>query len=278
MATAGSVSAAGAASVVALAAACLVSGRLVGSERRVWRVLLDGLGLAALAYLTALALDGAALAVAWAAEAAALAALAHRADTDPLAGWGAVGFLGLAALHALVFEAPPETLVTGLSEPLVALVALGGVAGAAFLAADRLRALYPRLRAILLATAGLTLLYLASGLVVTPFESGDALDSALLSAHQQGQMVLSLFCGLVGVGTIAVGLRRDLHALRVAGLALVGVTVVKVFLSDLAALSSMYRVGSFLGLGLLLLAGAFVWQRLRPRVLPDLREAPRAIR
>jgi uncharacterized membrane protein len=40
----------------------------------------------------------------------------------------------------------------------------------------------------------------------------------------------------------------------------------------------MYRVVSFIGLGLLLLAGAFVWQRLRPRSLPDMREAPDGIR
>jgi uncharacterized membrane protein len=35
---------------------------------------------------------------------------------------------------------------------------------------------------------------------------------------------------------------------------------------------------SFIGLGVLLLAGAFVWQRLRPRALRDLREVPEGIR
>jgi uncharacterized membrane protein len=77
---------------------------------------------------------------------------------------------------------------------------------------------------------------------------------------------------------LVTGLQRDLHALRLTGLALLGVTVAKVFLFDLATLSSMYRVVSFIGLGLLLLAGAFVWQRLRPRALPDMREAPEGIR
>ena len=91
-------------------------------------------------------------------------------------------------------------------------------------------------------------------------------------------MVLSVFWALVGVAVLVTGLQRDLHALRLAGLALLGVTVAKVFLFDLATLSSMYRVVSFIGLGLLLLAGAFVWQRLRPRALPDMREAPEGIR
>jgi uncharacterized membrane protein len=44
------------------------------------------------------------------------------------------------------------------------------------------------------------------------------------------------------------------------------VTVGKVFLYDLAALTSLYRVGSFIGLGLLLLVAAGLWQRMRPPV------------
>jgi hypothetical protein len=44
------------------------------------------------------------------------------------------------------------------------------------------------------------------------------------------------------------------------------VTVGKVFLYDLAALTALYRVGSFIGLGLLLLVAAGLWQRMRPPV------------
>ena len=65
----------------------------------------------------------------------------------------------------------------------------------------------------------------ASTAVVTPFESDGAVDSALLSAHQQGQMVLSVFWALVGVGTIVVGLRRDLSVVRHRGAGLLGVAV-----------------------------------------------------
>jgi uncharacterized membrane protein len=157
-------------------------------------------------------------------------------------------------------------------------IALGAAVAATILAVGPLETLHAKMRPALLGAAGVTLLYLASGLVVTPFESGEAVDSALLSAHQQGQMVLSVFWALAGVAVLVTGLQRDLHALRLAGLALLGVTVAKVFLFDLATLSSMYRVVSFIGLGLLLLAGAFVWQRLRPRALPDMREAPEGIR
>jgi uncharacterized membrane protein len=60
-----------------------------------------------------------------------------------------------------------------------------------------------------------------------------------------------------------VGLVRDRRRLRLGGLALLGLTVAKVYAFDLAALESVYRVGSFLALGLLLLAGAFAYQRVR---------------
>jgi hypothetical protein len=36
--------------------------------------------------------------------------------------------------------------------------------------------------------------------------------------------------------------------------------------------------GLDLGLGLLLLAGAYAWQRVRPRATPDLRGVPHAVR
>lgn len=94
----------------------------------------------------------------------------------------------------------------------------------------------------------------------------------------QGQMVLSVFWALAGVGTMLLGLRSDLGVIRIAGLALVGVAVGKVFMFDLATLTSVYRVVSLVGLGLLLLGGALIWQRLRPRALTDLRETPAGVR
>ena len=55
-------------------------------------------------------------------------------------------------------------------------------------------------------------------------------------------------------------------------------TVAKVFLYDLSTLTSLYRVFSFIALGLLLLAGAFAYQRLRPPPVPDMRSVHRSQR
>jgi uncharacterized membrane protein len=268
---------AGAIAIGVLAAGCLASARIAAQWSEGWRVALDTAGLLAVGALTVLTLDGLALALAWACESVALAAIARRAN-DNLAAYGAAGFLTLAACHALMFEGPPVSLVTGLADPVAAIAALGAVAGSTFLFAAWATPGKPKIVALLKGAAALAALYLASALVVTPFESDAAMDSALLSAHQQGQMVLSVFWALVGVGTIVVGLRRDIGLVRIAGLALLGLTATKVFLFDLATLTSVYRVISFIALGVLLLGAALVWQWLRPRALEDLREVPTGMR
>lgn len=270
-------SAASASAIAAVAAGCLVSGRLAAEHGESWRRLLDATGLAMVALLTALSLDGTGLVGAWAAEAAALALIAQRRD-DEIAADGALAFLGLGAMHLVVHEAPPASLLVGLSDPLGAGAVGAALAGVGILAAERLQGFHPQLRRVLYGFAGLVALHVASGLVVTPFETGDGLESTLVSAHQQGQMVLSVFWALVGVAAVAVGLRRDNRPLRLAALGLLGVAVAKVFALDLATLTSVYRAVSFIGLGLLLLLGAFVWQRLRPRQPSDLRETPPALR
>ncbi len=66
--------------------------------------------------------------------------------------------------------------------------------------------------------------------------------------------------------------------LRTGALTLLLAALAKVFLYDLATLTPIARVVSFIALGLLLLLGAFAWQRFRPRPLPDLREAAPAAR
>ena len=56
-------------------------------------------------------------------------------------------------------------------------------------------------------------------------------------------------------------LRRRRH--RLWGFGLLLLAIAKVFAYDLAALASIYRVASLVVLGLLLLAAAFAYQRLR---------------
>lgn len=242
------------AAIAAIGASAAVSGRLAPRLR----IPLDTLALAALAYASVLTLDGVALTLALAGQAVGLAALARR-DTDPVAAYGSVAFAGLAAAHAATVLAPATALLDGLGAPLPALAGLVAVV-AAQLAASRAPFAAARMRPSLDAGAAVTALYLASAEVVT--YAGDA-----------SQTALSVLWAAAGVGTLIAGLVADRARLRYGALALLGLTAAKVFVYDLASLDSMARVGSLVGMGLLLLAGGFAWQRVRPRTMPDLREA-----
>jgi len=258
-------------SLSVLAATCLGSAHLVGHERSTWRHLLNALGLASIAYLTAATLGGPALACAWALEALALALA--RDGGDPVARYASFAFLGLASVYALATEALPNGLVVGVSGLASAAIALAAIALVTFLIA-RLQPAGSRLRTSMTGGAAAVLLYLVSIAIVTAFQpsAGASAETVLdLSVRQQGQVILSFLWTALGLGALIVGLKRRLPTLRSIALAWLLVCVGKVFLYDLSTLTSVYRVVSFTVLGLLLLAGAFAYQRLRPPPLPDLR-------
>jgi hypothetical protein len=243
--------------IAATAAAAFVAGRFAAEIRPQWRAVLDGVALAGVAYLSILTLDGPVLAAAFAVQALALGTIAAR-GRDDVAACGAGAFLALALGHALVFEAPLTALVEGLASVPAAALALGSAA----LVALRGAQLLPRWHTALAATGALALLYLASTALVA------------VAGEDLGQLLLSGLWATTGLAGLIAGLVRDERMLRLHSLALLGATIGKVFLYDLAALESLYRVGSFIALGLLLLLAAGLWQRLRPRPLPDLRTAP----
>jgi len=272
-----------------LAAGAWAAARLVEPRLPGLRLALDGAALAALALLSLTALDGLSLTLALAGEAGALALLAARdlrraharedGALDPLPFPAACTFAGAALLYTVAALAPPSVLVAGLDPVLPAVAGLAAVAGAGGLLTRS--AAGGAHRVVLGAAAASVALYLVSALVVTPFQpGGDAagLPLAQLDVRQQGQVLLSAVWALAGVAGLVAGLVRDDRVLRLAALGLLTLTVGKVFAFDLASLTSLYRVGSCIALGLLLLLGAFAWQRIRPSPLPDLRGVPGALR
>lgn len=225
--------------------------------------------LGVLAYLTAFVIDGPGLAVAWAVEAVAVMALARLGGDerpDRVATVAALGLLGLAVAHALAFEAVPRALVYGVDDLLDASIALAAFAAAALAMPRLLPRAEADARLALDSLAAAALVYLGSVAIVTAFQPGaDTFESSvgLLDVRQQGQLLLSAFWAVTGVGALLVGLGRDRRAVRLGGFALLGIATAKVFLFDLSELESLYRVGSFVALGLLLLGAAFAWQRTR---------------
>ena len=107
--------------------------------------------------------------------------------------------------------------------------------------------------------------YLVSVAIADVFQPGRQVvdDGSGLGIRQQGQALLSAFWSVLGLALLSTGLRRDARRVRLAGFALLAVAVAKVFAFDMAALDAGYRVLSFVVLGLLLLAGAYAYQRMR---------------
>ncbi len=164
--------------------------------------------------------------------------------------------------------ARPSRLVVGVSavEPMIALqsvAATGAVAlGFALLASSGRTERWVRWAWL---AAGVSTVYLLSVAVVDAVASqvGGAVSTAEL--RTQGQVAISVLWAFLGVAAFVAGLRLRIDDLRRGGLALLGLATAKVFLFDLSALDVAYRVISLIVLGLLLLASAWVWQRLQPR-------------
>jgi uncharacterized membrane protein len=225
-----------------------------GRMSREIAALIVAVGTALAALGIALAIDGPALVAGWSAEALVLAWAARRLG-DPRGQVGAAAFFTLAAVHTVVFEAPPDALRSGVEDFGAAAVAIV-IVGAAAAGLSRLATL-SELRTAYLGVAATAAVYLPSVAIVSAFE-GDELEPG-----QTPQVLLSAFWAIVGLSGIVAGLLRDVRLLRLGGLALLGLAAAKVFAYDLSELESIYRALSFIALGLLLLGGAFAYQRIR---------------
>jgi hypothetical protein len=87
-----------------------------------------------------------------------------------------------------------------------------------------------------------------------------------VNAAMARQTALSIYWGLYAIGTVAVGFAWRSSACRYAGLALLAITLGKVLTVDMAEVRYIYRVLSFLGMGLLLVATSVGYTKLAPRL------------
>jgi hypothetical protein len=254
-------------------AAALVTGCLLlaaaltlRADLRVGGILLAAFVVAATAYFE-LALPYAV--VVWAALAIAMCVGLRFTIYGRPAYMVAVGALVAAGLAVFLDSIdPPRRLGvlasvsrTGVWFALDSTVSAGALALAGFLIARLVR--MPReYRAALTAASGVLLVYLASTLVVDFFQGQVGGRTALEELQKQAQVGVSILWGVVGMAIFLIGVVRWRAGVREAGLALLGLATAKVFVFDLSYLDVAYRVLSLIGLGVLLLLGAFVYQSL----------------
>jgi uncharacterized membrane protein len=239
--------------------------------------LLTGGGIALGSIGLANAFDGPPLVAVWSAMAAALAYMATRVDrgSSPTLSdaqrllVGAFAFLALGIVHLLVVEAPPYAIVDGVEDLGSSLVAIACCAGAALACWYWGRQIEPKAATAAGFGAAAGFVYLGSVLIIDAIGATDGGE-----AREIGQAWLSAFWAATGLGAVIWGMRRKSPKTRLGGLALLTVAIAKVWTYDLAELEELARALSFVALGLLLLAGAFAYQRFKPEEGEGEVEAP----
>jgi uncharacterized membrane protein len=74
-------------------------------------------------------------------------------------------------------------------------------------------------------------------------------------------MSYSIAWALFALLLLIVGIRKRIAATRYAGLALLGVTVLKLFFHDLSQLDQLYRIGAFVAVAVIAILASFLYQR-----------------
>jgi uncharacterized membrane protein len=196
-------------------------------------------------------LDGTWLVVAWAATGAALAVLARYEERLE---YGALAYLGCALVHTLLMEAQPNDVFVAHEHPgsgaIAVLLTLAGLAVFAYVRES--------LRTQLSWACGALGLYAATLAIL---EASERAGGSVDTAFQRGHTAVSAVWAIVGLALLILGLRRS-RALQFGGFALFGISLAKLFLYDLAYLSSVTRAFSFVAVGMLIMVGGFFYQRM----------------
>jgi hypothetical protein len=187
-------------------------------------------------------------------------ALDHRLDRADGRWYGLVT-LAAALRHLLESAAAGRTVADAAFVGPWALALWGTIAATVALAAGLFRVTPERedartVRFGLWMVAGLMMLFGVTAEIRRYFEIHQPERASLA-----GGLAVSAWWLVFASVLVAVGFRRSLKPLRLSGLAVAGLAVVKVIFFDLASLDALYRVGSVFLLGLVTLSLAYLYYR-----------------
>ncbi len=213
------------------------------------------------------------LTVAWALEGAALLSLFHRIPHPGLRATGVVLLVivfARLALNRAVFTYHPRGDIPLLNVYLytygVAIVCL--FIGARLLAPPRHRVF--RLSApALLNTFGIILSFLLLNIQIADFFSppGSTLTFDF-SGNFARDLAYTVGWAFFALLLLAAGIWKQTRAARIAAIALLGVTLLKLFFHDLAELNQLYRVGALIAVAAVALVASLLYQRFAPNDAP----------
>lgn len=203
--------------------------------------------------------------ISWALEGVALLWLFHRVSHDGLRWVGAAllvtAFLRLALNPAvLTYHMRAQTPILNWY-----LYTYGIVTLCLFAAARLLRPPHNILRSVntppLLASLATALAFLLVNIEIADYFSVGAAVTFEFSGNFGRDMTYSLAWGIFAFALLLSGILKQIRGARYAGIGLLVGTLIKLFLHDLWRLGGLYRIGSLVGLALVLIPVSFLYQR-----------------
>lgn len=118
----------------------------------------------------------------------------------------------------------------------------------------------------LLNSLGAVLAFLLLNIEIADYFSVGPTLTFSFSGNFARDMTYSIAWALFAFGLLLIGMKQKTGWVRYAGVVLLLITLLKLFLHDLGNLSQLYRIGAFIGVAIVLIVASFVYQRfLAPR-------------
>jgi uncharacterized membrane protein len=239
-----------------------------GPQQAPLALLISGIALVLIAVAVPVQIDGPWICIAWATEAGALMWIALQLRVPQLRVI-ALGILAILAVRLLTVETwvDQETFRLILNHRVVAfgsgIISLYVVVYLAYRSRHLLLQWELRLIPYLLLFASFFTLWLMSAEAISYFERDANLDQWALELDSFNAQTLSLsvIWALYGSMILTIGMLKGWTGVRLGGLTVLSLVILKVFLVDSFALEEGYRVAAYLILGVLLVMGGLFYQR-----------------
>ncbi|HYJ04109.1 MAG TPA: DUF2339 domain-containing protein, partial [Chthoniobacterales bacterium] len=130
---------------------------------------------------------------------------------------------------------------------------------------------FERTSPTLLCSLGAILTFLLLNIEIADYFSIGPTLTFSFSGNFARDMTYSIAWALYAFALLLIGMRQKTRWVRYSGLALLVVTLVKLFFHDLLSLGPLYRIGAFIGIAIILIVASFVYQRF---LVPKVEETP----
>ena len=189
-----------------------------------------------------------------------------------VAGWATALFRGIAFEPILDFTPILNVRLGAIVATVFALIAMRMLATRYENTRTWTKPVAPVLRIM----TALLVLTLVTGEIRDYFEKAIALQDPSVAGRELEsikQLMLSGAWLAFSISLMAYGILGRERILRMLAIVLFGVAILKIFIYDLSFLETLYRIFSFIGLGLILLAVSYLYQRFRDVILGDEKNA-----